>query len=211
VSFTARRIPLGNGLEAASSQLVYRGDDAARLRLAAALIETARRYASAIVKDARKQARSRALHAAAVRRAREIDADRAFTARAMALDEAYRLARMSLTDQLESALDQVLAAALSRIGAQLPATQRLCIVCEQLAKAAGDAPAAHLHLCSADESIYRSAGIGCPWPLRVDDALTPGQCRLTTNHGEWVLDFDALIGSLASLARESGASASNAS
>lgn len=201
---TARRISIGDALDAMPSNLVLRGDDAANARNVAALVERARRIASSIVKNARKTARAGELRSAAARRVRETQAEQAFAARALALDEAYRLAQASLMARMEEALDQVLAAALRRIGAQLPAEQRLRIVCEELAKAAGDTPAARLQLCHVDESIYRRAGIRAPWPIDVDDALAPGQCRLVANDGEWVLGFDALIVSLAPVAMRDG-------
>ncbi|WP_181885531.1 HrpE/YscL family type III secretion apparatus protein [Trinickia dinghuensis] len=128
--------------------------------------------------------------------ARLRDADAAFVTRAAALEEAYRLAQRSLTAQLEVTLDQVLAAALARVGAELPAAQRLRIVCEQLAETIGPVSGARLRIGTAGESSCSAAGIRCPWPIDVDDALAPGSCRLVTECGEWGLEFDALIASL---------------
>src|SRR5581483_9100350 len=108
-------------------------------------------------------------------------------------EEAYRLARESLTDQLEATLDRVLAAALASIGAQLPAVQRLRIVCDQLAKVAGPVPAARLQLSAADAAASRCPGMVLPWPTEIDDTLAPGCCRLAADHGEWVLDFDTFV------------------
>lgn len=200
MSFTARRISIEQGENAMLGDLVYRREDVAQLRDIATVVDRARRAAASIVKDARKTAKMRAVRSAAVRRARERDADRAFIARAMALEEAYRLAQLSLTSQLEATLDGVLAAALTRIGIELPAEQRLRVLCEQLAKAAGPMAAARLRMGPKDASVYRAADIRGQWPLQIDDALMPGDCRLTTDHGEWTLEFDALIASLAPIA-----------
>jgi flagellar biosynthesis/type III secretory pathway protein FliH len=182
--------------DAAPGDLVYRRGELAQWRDVAKGIDRARRAASSIVKDARKAAKMKAVRSAARLRARERDADRAFVARAMALEEAYRLARISLTSDLEATLDRVLAAALASIGAQLPADERLRVLCKQLAKAAGPIAAARLCLCTADASRYRAADLPFEWPLRIDDALLPGHCRLVTDHGEWALEFDAVIASL---------------
>ncbi len=197
MSFTARRISIEHGEDAMRGDLVYRREDVAQLRDIATLIDRARGAASSIVKDARRKAKRHAVRSAAVRRARERDADRAFIARAIALEEAYRLAQISLTGQLEATLDCVLAAALARIGIELPAEQRLRVLCEQLVKVAGPMAAARLRMGPADASLYRAADIRVEWPLQIDDALMPGDCRLTTDHGEWTLEFDALIASLA--------------
>lgn len=199
MSFTARRISVEDGQDAMPSPLVYRRKDVGQLRDAATLVERARYRASSIVKMARKTAKMEVVRSAAVRRARERDADRAFISRVAALEEAYRLAQISLTAQLEATLDQVLAAALTRIGVELPAEERLRVVCDQLAKVAGPVGAARLRMCSADASHYRSANLRAEWPLQIDDALTAGDCRLTTDHGEWALAFDAIIESLSAV------------
>jgi flagellar biosynthesis/type III secretory pathway protein FliH len=197
MTFTARRILIGEGEDAMRGGLVYRREDVAQMCDVASLINRARRAASSIVKDARKTAKMHAVRSAAMRRARKREADRAFIARATALEEAYRLTQISLTSQMEATLDCVLAAALTRIGIELPAEQRLRVVCEELAKVAGPVEAARLRLCQADASVYRSADIGFEWPLQIDDGLMPGDCRLVTDRGEWSLEFDALLASLA--------------
>ena len=72
---TARRISIGDALDAMPSNLVLRGDDAANVRNVAALVERARRMASSIVKNARKTARAGELRSAAARRVRETQAE----------------------------------------------------------------------------------------------------------------------------------------
>lgn len=196
MSFTARRISMDEGLRAFDGKLVWRREEVARLRDAEAIVDRARRTAVSIVKAARDTAKVRRRHSIAAWRARHAQMEREFADRAIALDKAYRLAQASLTAQLESTLDRVLAAALAHVGAQLPAAERLRIVCEQLHEAAGPTPAARLLLCPADEAIYRRDDIGSPWPAEIDETLAPGCCRLVGDQGEWVLAFDALMASL---------------
>ncbi|PMS20411.1 hypothetical protein C0Z18_10760 [Trinickia dabaoshanensis] len=208
MSFTARRMMTGAGhtvmsrtapLESPRS-LILRAKDVARLHDIESCTARARREARSIVKQARRMEQVRGARLAAMRRARERDADRSFVARAMALDEAYRLAQRALTSELEATLDHVLAGALAGIGVEIPAAQRLRVVSKQLSKVAGSVPAAYLRLCSLDASTHRAAGIHCPWPIRVDEALQPGQCELVTEHGHWALSFDALMEALSAAA-----------
>lgn len=214
MSFTARRIMTGAGpavmswtamsvspaSQASAPPLVLRAQDVAHLHDIESLMVRARREARSIVEQARRMERVRGARLAATRRARDRDADRSFVVRATALEEAYRLAQRALTSELEATLDHVLAAALAGIGVEIPAAQRLRVVSKQLNKVAGSVPGACLRLCALDESTYRAAGIHCPWPIRVDEALQPGQCRLATEHGHWALSFDALIVALSAAA-----------
>lgn len=193
MSFTARRITLSYGGDAPLRKRVYSRDEIGRLRDIAAVVERARRTAFAIVKDAREKARRREARVAEACRARETEAERALIVRARALEALYQVAHASLTAQLEATLDSALAGALASIGASVPAQQRLPIVCEQLKSAAGPLPGARLHLCEADAPRYRAAYRVYPWPPRIDDTLSPGQCKLTTGDGEWALDFAELI------------------
>jgi hypothetical protein len=202
VSFTARRVSLSLCGESMPLQLVYRREDIEPLRDVGAIVERARRAAFAIVLNARETARAIEARAATARRERERDAQIALVAQARALEEAYRRAQDALNVQLEATLDRALASALAHIGAILPAQQRLRIVCAQLAREAGPAPGASLFLARADEAIYRGAGPLTPWATQIDDALASGQCRLASEHGQWVLDFDTLM---AALARAAGA------
>lgn len=196
MSFTARRIAIGEGADAFDGKLVWRREEVARLRDVEAIVDHARRTAVSIVKTARYTAKIRERRSIAAWRARQAQTEREFVDRAAALEAAYRLAHASLTAQLEATLDRVLAAALARVGARLPAVQRLRIVCEQLGEAAGPTPGARLRLSPADEAIYRGVDIGSPWPAEIDDTLKPGCCRLVGDHGEWALDFGALMASL---------------
>ena len=196
MSFTARRISMGDGGHAFDGKPVWRREEVARLRDAEAIVDHARRTAVSIVKAARDTAKLRKRNSIAAWRARRAQMEREFAEHAVALDNAYRSAQASLTARLESTLDRVLAAALAHVGAQLPAAQRLRIVCEQLREAAGPTPAARLLLCPADEAIYRRDDIGSPWPAEIDETLAPGCCRLVGDEGEWVLAFDALMASL---------------
>lgn len=196
MSLTARRISTGEGRHTFDGKLVWRREEVAQLRDAEAIVARARRTAASIVKAARNAAKLRKRHAIAAWHARHAQMEREFADRAIALDRAYRLAQASLTAQLEATLDRVLAAALAHVGAQLPAGERLRIVCEQLREAAGPTAAARLLLCPADEAIYRSNDIGSPWPAEIDETLAPGCCRLVGDEGEWVLAFDALMASL---------------
>jgi flagellar biosynthesis/type III secretory pathway protein FliH len=207
MSFTARRVFVGGELTDAEDFPVYRARDVARWREIEAAMSRARHVAAAIVKDSRRVEKVRGARTAARRRARELDADRAFVERAAALEAAYRLAQHALIREFEATLDQVLADALTQIGAELPAAQRLRIVCERLAEAAGPVPAARLCLCAADESIYRAVGIRSPWPVQIDETLPLGECRLTTEHGYWSVTFDSLFAALSAALRVSGQSA----
>lgn len=201
MSFVARRITLSYAGEASPSKIVYTGEEVGRLRDVAAVVERARRVAFALIEDARDTARRVDAQATAARRARARDAESGLAVRARALEALYQLAHASLTEQLETTLDGALAASLTAIGAALPARQRLAIVCEQLKLAAGPAHAARLRLCEADAATCRAAYGGpqraIPWPTEIDDTLRPGHCVLATEHGEWALDFDTLIASLA--------------
>lgn len=196
MSFTARRISMSESPDANDGSPVFRREQVAQLCDAEAIVERARGTAFSIVRKARKTARRLDLCSAAARQASQARADREFVTRAVALEAAYRLAHGALTAQLEATLDRVLAAALAHVGAAIPAAARLRIVCEQLSKAAGSMPVAHLRLCRADEAIYRCADIGAPWPTEIDDTLEPGRCRLAGEHGEWALDFGVLMASL---------------
>ncbi|WP_116141330.1 HrpE/YscL family type III secretion apparatus protein [Trinickia diaoshuihuensis] len=200
MSFTARRVGLGGGQTNVSECLVVRAQDAVRLRDVESIIGRARRTASSIVKQALAKEKIRRARSAEKRRARDQEADRAFAMRAAALEEAYEAARRALTSELEATLDQVLASVLANIGAEIPAAQRLRVVCEQLNKMAGPMSAARLCLCEEDDSTRRTAGLHCPWPIQIDAALSPGQCRLLTENGHWALDFDALFASLSAAA-----------
>lgn len=197
MSFTARRISMNDGPNSNAGTRVFRREQVAQGRDAAAIVERARGSAFSIVRQARVTAKRLRMRATAARHARQAQAEREFVARAAVLEAAYRQAQRSLTAQLEQTLDRALAAALAHAGAAIPAAQRLRIVCEQLSKAAGLAPGALLYLCPADAAIFRSADIGAPWPTQIDTSLEPGRCRLAVEHGEWVLDFDALMASLA--------------
>jgi hypothetical protein len=197
MSFTARRISVSDSAYANDGRRVLRREALAQLHDAEAIVERARGAAFSIVRRARKAARHLAVRATAERHASKAQADFEFVTRAAALEAAYRQAQRSLTEQLEQTLDRVLAAALAHAGATIPAEQRLRIVCEQLSKAAGPTRGAQLGLCAADEAIYRCAGFSAPWPTKIDDTLEPGRCRLAAEHGEWVLDFDALLAALA--------------
>ena len=190
MSFTGARLSLSFDGESIPQALVYRRDEVARLRDAAALVERARRAAFAIVQNARETARAIEAQAAMARREREKDAQLALVAQARALEESYRLAQASLAAQWEEMLDRVLAAALAHVGATLPSQQRLQIVCEQLAREAGPAPGARLHLCAADAAICRAAGLRLPWATEIDDTLAPGHGRLISEHEHWQLDFN---------------------
>lgn len=197
MSFTARRISIHDGVNASDGALVFRREQIAQWRDAAAIVERARGSAFSIVKKAHKTAKRLDIRATAVRRARKAQADLEFVTRAAALEETYRHAQRSLTAQLERTLDHVLAAALAHVGAAMPAAQRLRIVCEQLSKAAGPTPGARLYLCPADEAAYLGVDLRAPWPSEIDTTLEPGRCRLACEDGEWVLGFDALMASLA--------------
>jgi hypothetical protein len=200
LSFTATRVSLAFGGESLPHKLVYRRAEIERLRDAGAIVDRARRAAVAIVQHARETARAVEAQAAAARRERERDAQVALIARARALEEAYRLAQATFIAQVEATLDGVLAAALARIGAALPAQQRLQIVCEQLAREAGPAALACLHLSAADEALRRDAGLHLPWATQIDDTLAPGHCRLIGEQGEWTLDFDTFMAALTAAA-----------
>lgn len=210
MSFTARRVFVGRELTHAEDFPIYRAPDVARWHEIEAAMSRARRMASTIVKDSRRIEKVRAARAAARRRARELDADRSFVERAAALEEAYRLAQRALIGAFEATLDQVLAGALTQIGIELPAAQRLRIVCERLNEAAGPIPAARLSLCAADESIYRAAGLRSPWPVQIDETLQLGECRLATEHGYWAIAFDSLFASLSAALLGDGQSADHA-
>ncbi|MGG1944056.1 HrpE/YscL family type III secretion apparatus protein [Trinickia sp. NRRL B-1857] len=210
MSFTARRILVGGEQIDRADFPVHRAKDIARWRDIEAVISRARRTAFSIVKDSRRIEKVRTARSAARRLALERDADRSFVERAAALEDAYRLARRALIDDFEATLDQVLAGALTRIGAELPAAQRLRIVCDRLNEAAGPMPAASLCLCAADESIYRAVGGRYPWPVQIDDTLQPGQCRLATEHGHWEIAFDALFASLSAALLTNGQPADDA-
>lgn len=209
MSFTARRITLSSEGHCPPGQHVYTCEEVARLRDVAAVVARARRAAYAMIQEARETVRRVEEQAAAARRARECDAESGLVARARALEELYRLAHASLTAQLETTLDRALDAALTHIGAVLPAQQRLLIVCEQLKLAAGPAHGARLRLCAADASAFQTEcsaeydapsarpAPAIPWPTEIDDTLKQGRCVLATEHGEWALDFDALIASFA--------------
>jgi len=210
MSFIARRIALAYEGHCPPGKQVYTCEEVARLRDIAAVVARARRAACAMIEEARETARQVGEQALAARRARECDAESGLVARARALEELYRLAHASLTAQLETTLDRALDAALTHIGAALPAQQRLSIVCEQLKLAAGPARGARLRLCEADASAFRTEcgaaydapsappARAIPWPTEIDDTLKQGHCVLVTEYGEWVLDFDALIASFAS-------------
>lgn len=210
MTFTARRISLSGGKEgkegkeAFPHQQVYSGEEVARLHDVAAVVDRAKRAALAIVGHARENARRLDERAARARRARERDVELALIARAKALEEMYQLAQSLLTARLETTLDEVLAAALARAGAEVPAQRRLSIVCDQLRRVAGSGSAARLRLCEADARHYREACNGSqpafPWPADIDSTLTPGHCKLTTALGEWALDFDSLMASLVAAA-----------
>lgn len=200
MSFTGARLSLALDGESIPYALVYRRDEVVRLRDAAAIVDRARRAAFAIVQNARETARTIEARAATARRERERDAQVALVAQARALEQSYRLAQASLTAQWEERLDRVLAAALAHVGATLPPQQRLQIVCEQLAREAGPAPGACLHLCAADAAICRGAGLRLPWATEIDDTLAAGQCRLMSEHGHWLLDFDTFLGALVAAA-----------
>lgn len=210
MSFTARRIALSSDDDVKPTRLVYRYDEVRQLRDVTAAVERARRAAAAMVAHARQTASSMDAGAAAARRAREKDAELALITRARALEESYRFAHASLTRHIEATLDAVLTVALTRLGAAIEPEVRLRIVRDELAKAAGPQPGASLHLCAADASTYCSARLTSPWPVMIDDALAPGCCRLASDHGEWSLDFDALMASLCSPA-PIGTSDANAS
>jgi hypothetical protein len=196
MSFTARRFFVGAEQTVADDDAVYRAQDVAKWRDLESIMSRARRMASSIVKESRRIENVRGARSAARRRAIDREADRSFVERAAALEEAYRLAQRALIGEFEAMLDQVLAGTLTQIGAELPAAQRLRIVCERLNEAVGPMPAARLCLCAADESIYRSVGIRCPWPVQIDETLQPGECRLTTEHGHWAIAFEAFFASL---------------
>jgi hypothetical protein len=200
LSFTGARLSLSLDGESIPHKLVYRRDEVTRLRDAAAIVDRARRAAFAMVQNARETAHAIEVRAAAARRERERDAQVGLIAQARALEESYRLAQASLTAQWEATLDRVLAAALARVGATLPSQQRLQIVCEQLARAAGPAPGARLHLRAADAAICRGAGLRLPWATEIDETLAAGHCRLMSEHGCWLLDFDTFWGALAAAA-----------
>lgn len=200
MSFTARRIAWSSHDDAKLTQLVYRYDEAQQLRDVTAAVDRARRAAAAMVEHARQTAKSIDARAATARQAREKDAELALIARARALEDIYRAAQASLTRHLETTLDAVLSAALPRLCAAIEPEVRLRVVRDELAKAAGPQPGATLQLCAADAHAYRSAGLTSPWPVLIDDALGPGRCRLTSDYGEWRLDFDALVASLCSAA-----------
>lgn len=208
MSFTARRIELSYGEHCPPRKQVYTCEEVARLRDIAAVVARARRAACTIIEDALGTARRVDERAAAARRARDFDAESGLVARARALEELYQLAHASLSAQLEATLDRALAAALTHIGAVLPAQQRVSIVCEQLKLAAGPTRGARLRLCQTDAFACHSEygapsgqpARAIPWPTEIDDALNPGRCVLATEHGEWTLDFDALIASFASFA-----------
>ncbi|HEX7682920.1 MAG TPA: HrpE/YscL family type III secretion apparatus protein [Trinickia sp.] len=206
MKFTARRISLSYGEEASPHQLVYSGEEVARLRDVAAVVDRARRAAFAIVGQARENARRLDERATRARQVREREVELALVARARALEELYQIAQSTLTAQLETTLDEVLAAALARAGAEVPAPRRLSIVCEQLRRVAGSGPAARLRLCEADVPYYLDACNGSPpafpWPAEIDDSLAPGHCKLITALGEWTLDFDSLMACLAAAARD---------
>lgn len=202
MSFTARRISLPDGQAAWPRKLVYGRDEFTALCDIAAAVDRARRAASAIVQDARKTAEMLEVRSEAANRSRVRDVEAALVVRARALEEAYRFAHAALTTQLEATLDAALAAALERIAAGVPAAERLRIVGEQLAQAAGPVSAAHLRMGPADGALYRDAQIRSPWTIQIDDALARGQCQLVTETAQWALDFDALIASLGAATRE---------
>lgn len=209
MTFTATRVSLTLGGDSIPHKLVYRRAEVERLRDVEAIVDRARRAAVAIVRNARETARTMEAHTAAAHRERDRDAQVAFIARSRALEEAYRLAQASFIAEVEATLDGVLAAALARIGAALPAEQRLQIVCEQLAREAGPAALACLHLSAADEALQRDAGLRLPWATRIDATLAPGHCRLIGEHGEWALDFDTFMAALTAAAGGSRSEAGN--
>ena len=200
MSFTAARVSLTLGGDSIPHKLVYRRAEVERLREVEAIVDRARRAAIALVRNARERAQAVEMQAAAARRERDRDAHIALVAQARGLEASYRLAQASFIARAEAALDGVLAAALAGIGAALPAEQRLRIVCEQLAREAGPAALARLHLSAADEALYRGAGLRLPWATQIDDTLASGHCRLTSEHGQWALDFDTFLAALTAAA-----------
>jgi hypothetical protein len=205
LSFTGARLSLSLDGESIPHSLVYRRDEVARLRDAAAIVDRARRAAFAIVQNAHETAHAIEARAATACRGRERDAQIALVAQARALEESYRLAQVSLTVQWEERLDRVLAAALAQLGATVPPQQRLQIVCEQLAREAGSAPGACLHLRAADAAVCRGAGLRLPWATEIDDTLAAGHCRLMSEHAYWLLDFDTFWAALVAAAGASRA------
>jgi flagellar biosynthesis/type III secretory pathway protein FliH len=200
LSFTATRLSLTFDGEPTPHKLVYRREEVQRLRDVDAIVDRARRVAFGLVQNARKAASTIEVRAATARRERERAAQIALIGQARALEEAYRLAQASFTAQLEATLDRVLAATLTHIGATLPAPQRLQIVCDQLAREVGTAPALQLHLSRVDETIYRAGGLRTPWAVKIDDTLAAGQCRLTSEQGQWELAFDTFMAALTAAA-----------
>jgi HrpE/YscL/FliH and V-type ATPase subunit E len=196
MSFIARRITPLSDCEALPAKLVYRGDEIEQLEDAAAQIENARQKAQNIIDAAQRMAMAHESRFAREHELRLRAADAALLARATALEKCSRHRCEALSGSIEAALDAALSAALKRIALTLPAAERVRIAHEELRRQIGSQPAARLLLCAADEAACAQAAMALPWPVEIDETLRPGECRLVSGDGEWVLAFDAFVESV---------------
>jgi flagellar biosynthesis/type III secretory pathway protein FliH len=193
MSFVSRRIARPPGSDPWPDKPVYRADEIGQLRELADYVDAARRTADAVVERAHRAAAALEERFAQEQALRVRRADAALLSRAIALEAAYRARRDALFARLEGVLDAALETALRRIAAEIPAVRRIVIVAEELRRQIEPGPQAQLYLSVADEAACRAVDLVLPWPFRVDETLSPGTCRLSSEEGEWVLAFDAFI------------------
>jgi hypothetical protein len=205
MSFVRRRIAAAPEQDAWPSRVVYRAEELGQVQEVAAYADAARRAADGILEHARQAACALEARSARERDMRCRRADTALLSRAVALEAAFRAQRDALFDGMERVLDAALDGALRRIASPIPAAERIRIVADELRRQVEPGPAAELHLAASDAAACRSAGLGLPWPVQVDESLPRGTCRLSVARLEWTLAFEVLIETLSKDSESRGA------
>jgi len=87
----------------------------------------------------------------------------------------------------------VLRKAVAIIAGEAPAEARLRRGVQALLDEVGEAPGAALYVNERDHAQWQATSASLPWPLKADDSLPSGACRLVAAHGEWESSFEGRL------------------